>query len=79
MIEILRAKLLRSIGNQVAPVPADSELPGQKAQLDREVDTSVPERSDKPILLEVLDSLEPIGDEFPDIDEGLRRLHDVEL
>lgn len=73
-------RLFRNGRNQALRIPREFELPGDEAILRREGDRLViepikPRRS----LLEVLATLEPIDEEFPDVDEGLLPLDDVKL
>ena len=79
MAEARRVRLFRNGRNQAVRIPVEFELPGTEAMLRREGGALVLEPLDRPTLLSVLDSLEPIPDEFPDIDEGLTPLRDVKL
>ncbi len=74
------AKLFRNNRSQAVRIPAEFELPGEKVLISREgsrlIIEQVPESGG---LIELLNSWEPIDDEFPDIDTGLLPLRDVEL
>lgn len=73
-------RLFRNGRNQAVRIPREFELPGDEAILRREEGRLVLEPvPSKPGLLEVLATLEPLDEEFPDVDEGLLRLEDVEL
>jgi len=75
-----RVRLFRNGRNQALRIPREFELPGKEVIIQREGDRlilqPVPESMD---LLAVLSSLEPIDDEFPDVDEGLPPLDDIQL
>jgi antitoxin VapB len=62
-------KLFRSGRNQAVRIPREFELPGREAILRKEGDRLVIEPTPKKSLLELLQGLEPIDEEFPDIDE----------
>ncbi|MDN5863153.1 MAG: AbrB/MazE/SpoVT family DNA-binding domain-containing protein [Salinisphaera sp.] len=73
-------RLFRNGRNQAVRIPREFELPGDEAILRREEGRLILEPvTSKPGLLEVLATLEPLDEEFPDVDEGLLRLEDVEL
>jgi antitoxin VapB len=78
-MEVRRVKLFRNGRNQAVRIPVEFELPGNEAMLRREGGVLVLEPLDKPSRLAILDSLEAISDEFPDIDEGLAPLRDVKF
>ncbi len=73
-------RLFRNGRNQALRIPRDLELPGDAAFLRREGNTLVVEavalRSN---LLNLLATLEPIDDEFPDVDATLEPLDDHRL
>ncbi len=79
MSESRRVRLFRNGRNQAVRIPVEFELPGSEAILRREGGGLVLEPVAKPTLWAVLDSLEAIPDVFPDIDEGLADLRDIEL
>lgn len=63
-------RLFRNGRNQAVRIPREFELPGEEAIIRQEGDRLViepvkPKRS----LREILATLEPIDDEFPDIDD----------
>lgn len=64
-------RLFRNGRNQAVRIPREFELPGQDALMSREGDAlvirAVPRRS----LLEVLATLEPLDEDFPEIDDPL--------
>ncbi len=64
-------KLLRNGSNQSVEIPREFELPGDDAIIRKEGDKLIIEATEKPKdnLLEWLATLEPIEDEFPEIDD----------
>ena len=70
-------KLFRDETGQALHIPREFELPGDEAVIRKEGARLVIEPVKKKSLLELLDSLEPIEDEFPPIEE--LPLDDVEL
>lgn len=67
-----RARLFRNGRNQAIRIPREFELPGEEAVISREDDKLLiePVRK-KPRLLDILRELEPLDEEFPDVDENL--------
>jgi antitoxin VapB len=74
-----RVRLFRSGPNQAVRIPVEFELPGDEAILRRDGDRLVLEPVKKTSFLEFLDSLEPWGEEFPDIHEDLPPLREIDL
>ncbi len=73
-------RLFRNGRNQALRIPREFELPGDEAILRQEGDRLVIEPiKPKRDLLEILATLEPIEEAFPDVDEGLLPLDDVKL
>ncbi|HYU32106.1 MAG TPA: AbrB/MazE/SpoVT family DNA-binding domain-containing protein [Thermoanaerobaculia bacterium] len=72
-------RLFRNGRNQALRIPRDLELPGNEALLRKEGNRLVVEPVQKPSVLELLASWEPLDEEFPDIDEDLPPLRDVDL
>jgi antitoxin VapB len=62
-------KLFRNGRSQAVRIPREFELPGNEAVIRKEGTRLVIEPAPKKSLLELLQSLEPIEDEFPPIDE----------
>jgi len=75
-----RARLFRNGRNQTLRIPREFELPGDEVIILKEgnrlILQPVPKRPD---LLALLSELEPIDEEFPDVDEGLPPLDDIHL
>lgn len=79
-------RLFRNGANQALRIPKEFELPGKEALIHREGDRLVIEpvkptlvKGSAAALLAVLDTMEPIDEDFPDVDEGLLPLDDIEL
>lgn len=79
MSESRHVRLFRNGRNQAVRIPVEFELPGHDALMHREGDRLVIEPVRKRGLIALLDSLEPLADDFPNIDIGLPPLKDVEL
>jgi len=72
-------KLFRNGRNQAVRIPVEFELPGDEAVMRQVGDDIIISPKRKNGLFEWLRTLEPIEDEFPDVDEGLLPLRDVDL
>lgn len=82
-------RLFRNGANQAVRIPKEFELPGNQAIIHREGDKLIIEAvHDKPkkgtvaalvAALEELAKLGPIDEEFPNVDEGLLPLDDIDL
>lgn len=78
--ESRRVSLFRNGRNQALRIPRDLELEGREALLTREGDRLVIEPvAEEPSLLELLSTLEPLSESFPDVDKSLGRLDEIEL
>ena len=75
------AKLFRNNKSQAVRIPADFELPGSSVMIHRDGDRLVIEPVRRKNLLDVLAALEPLApqDEFPDIDDDLPPVRDIDL
>ena len=62
-------KLFKNGRNQAVRIPREFELPGDKAIMRKEGARLVIEPVPKKSLLEILKSLEPIEEDFPEIDD----------
>jgi antitoxin VapB len=62
-------KLFKNGRNQAVRIPREFELPGEDAIMRKEGDKLIIEPKLKKTLLDVLDELEPIDEEFPEIKE----------
>lgn len=73
-------RLFRNGRNQAVRIPREFELPGDEAILREEEGRLVIEPLQSSSgLLEVLATLEPLDEPFPDVDKGLKPVEDVEL
>ncbi len=76
---VRHVRLFRNGRNQAVRIPRDFELEGTEAILRREGDCLIIEPVRKGRLLDLLARLSPLPDEFPDVDDTLPPLDDVEL
>ena len=60
-------RLFRNGRNQALRIPRDFELPGNEEILRKEGDRLIVEPVQRRSLLQVLDSMEPLTEEFPEI------------
>lgn len=74
-----RVRLFKNGRNQALRIPRDFELPGDEVIVRKEDDRLIVEPVKKPGLLAVLNTLEPIEEDFADVDKGLLPVEDVEL
>ena len=72
-------RLFRNGRNQALRIPREFELEGDEAIIHKEGDKLIIEPVRKGKLLTLLATLEPLDEAFPDVDEGLLPLDDVEL
>ena len=80
MEHVRHVKLFRNGRNQAVRIPVEFELPGNEAVMRKEGDRLVIEPAGKmSSLLEYLATLEPINEEFPDIDEDLPPPREIDL
>lgn len=83
---VRHVRLFRNGANQAVRIPKEFELPGKEAVMHREGNRLVIEaiepkhpRGSAAALLAVLATMKPIDEEFPDVDEGLLPMEDVDL
>ncbi len=72
-------RLFRNGRNQALRIPREFELEGDEAIIHKEGDRLIVEPVRKGKLLALLATLEPLEETFPDVDETLLPLDDVEL
>ena len=72
-------RLFKNGRNQAVRIPREFELPGTEAIIRKEGDRLIIEAVKKPGLLAVLATLDPLDEEFPDMDEGLPPADDIDL
>lgn len=73
------ASLFRNGRNQALRIPKEFELDGDKVIIRKEGDRLIIVPVKKDGLLKLLASLDQIDDEFPDVDEELPPLDDIQL
>jgi antitoxin VapB len=64
-----RVRLFRNGRNQAVRIPREFEFPGEEALMHKEGDRLILEPARPASLLAVLDSLEPLVETFPAIDD----------
>ena len=72
-------RLFRNGRNQALRIPREFEFEGDEAIVRKEGDRLIVEPVRKGRLLALLGSLEPLDESFPDVDEDLVPLDDVDL
>jgi antitoxin VapB len=66
-----QVRLFRNNRNQAIRIPVEFELPGSEAIISRDGDRLIIEPVRKKGLAALLDSWEPLNEEFPEIDDPL--------
>jgi antitoxin VapB len=79
MSTVRHARLFRNGRNQALRIPKEFELEGDEAIVRKEGDKLIIEPVKKGGLLQLLATLKPLDEEFPDVDEGLPPLDDIRL
>jgi len=79
VIEKRQVRLFRNGRNQAVRIPREFELVGEEALIYREGNRLIIEPIVKNGLVALLAGLETIDENFPDIDEDLPMLEDVDL
>ena len=64
-----RARLFRNGRNQALRIPRDLELPGDEVIIRKKGDQLIIEPVAKPSLLSILATLEPLEEDFPEIED----------
>ncbi|MCY4212604.1 MAG: AbrB/MazE/SpoVT family DNA-binding domain-containing protein [Gammaproteobacteria bacterium] len=72
-------RLFRSGRNRAIRIPREFEIEGDEAIIRKEGNTLIVEPIQSKGLLDVLATLRPVKDEFPNVDLGLGELDDVNL
>ena len=72
-------KLFKNGRNQALRIPREFELPGDEAVIRREGNRLIVEAVQRRSLLATLANWQPLAEEFPDVDAGLKPLDDIEL
>jgi antitoxin VapB len=79
MITQYQVRLVHNGRNQTLNIPQAFEMPGDDVVIRKEGERLIIEPFQKKSLMELLATLENIDDEFPNVDEGLLALDDIEL
>ncbi len=74
-----RVRLFKNGCNQALRIPKAFELPGDEAIISKEKDRLIIKPVKRPSLLALLESLEPVDEDFPDPDAGLLPAEEIEL
>lgn len=72
-------RLFRNGRNQAVRIPREYELEDNEAIIRKEGNRLIIEPVTNESLLSLLARLDPIDDEFPDVDQGLAPLDDIDL
>ena len=72
-------RLYSNGSNQVLNIPESFELSSTEVVIRKEGDRLVIEPAKRPSLLAFLSTLSDIDEDFPDVDEGLLALDDINL
>jgi len=72
-----QVRLFRNGRNRAIRIPREFEIEGDEAIIRKDGNRLIVEPIPKKRLLEVLATLKPVKDEFPDIDHGLGELNNV--
>ena len=72
-------RLFRNGRNQAVRIPREFELDAEEAIIRKDGDRLILEPVKRGGLLETLAQLQPLDEAFPDIDENMLSLDDVEL
>ena len=78
---VRHVRLFRNGANQAVRIPKEFELPGKEAVIHREGNRLIiePVKAKATTLAEAMKDWEDIDDPFPDVDEGLLPLDDINL
>jgi len=77
---VKHAKVFRNGRNRAVRIPVEFDFPGDEVTITKEGSKIIIEPVEqKTDLLEWLKTIEPWDEEFPDVDEDLLPLEDVEL
>ena len=79
MGEERHVRLFKNGRNQAVRIPVEFELPGDEAIMRKDGDRLIIEPAKKRDLLDWLKTIEPWDEAFPEVDEDLLPVEDVEL
>jgi antitoxin VapB len=78
------ANLFRNGRNQAIRIPVEFEMPGKEVTIIKDgdrliIEPSTKDKDEPSSWAEFFDNLDPVDLDFPDVDEGLLPLDDIEL
>lgn len=79
MLKEYHVKLIQQDNIQTLPIPKELKIPTSSVIIRQENDKLIIEPLLQKSLLKVLSILEPLKEDFPDIDEDLLPLDDIEI
>jgi antitoxin VapB len=79
MLKEYHVKLIQQGNIQTLPIPKELKITTSSVIIHQEDDKLIIEPLRQKSLLKVLSTLEPLEEDFPDIDEGLLPLDDIEI
>lgn len=79
MLAERHVRLFRNGKNQALRIPREFELPGKIATIRKEGDRLIIEPQQRPSLLALLATWEPLDVEFPDVDENIQPLDEIAI
>jgi len=74
-----RVRLFKNGRSQALRIPKAFELPGNEAVIIKEEGMLIVKPVKRPSLLSLLETLEPLDEDFPDVDKELLPLDDIEF
>lgn len=79
MLKEYHVKLIQQGNIQTLPIPKELKITTSSVMIHQEDDKLIIEPLRQKSLLKALSTLEPLEEDFPDIDEGLLPLDDIEI
>jgi len=79
MQKIKHVSLFRNGRNQAVRIPREFELRGSEATIYKEGEKLIIESVQRQSLLDILSKMDPLDEDFPDVDSGIAALDDIEL
>jgi len=74
-----RVRLFKNGRSQALRIPKAFELPGNEAVIIKEEGMLIVKPVKRPSFLSLLETLEPLDEDFPDVDKELLPLDDIEF
>ncbi len=76
---VKHVKLFKNGRNQAVRIPREFELQGNEATIYKEGEKLIIESVQRQSLLDILSKMDPLDENFPDVDSGTIVLDDIEL